>query len=460
MTTRGDRKPATLYAGSSTKTSILVCVLIVVTAAALGGGPAGAATGDSFFDQGKQWGMQKIGAETAWQVGTGAGITIAIVDTGVDLSHQDLVGKFVPGTDYIDGDDNPQDQNGHGTHVAGITAAIKGNGGAVGVAPDAKIMPVRVLDADGKCVGTCHIDDGIIWAADHGAQVINLSLGDFVQAVLGPSFGSALEYAWSKGAIPVVAAGNNYILASGYENDPALVVSATDRDDRKSSFSSGVGAAQWGIAAPGGSGGSNPEDDILSTYFDPSKPTQHNLYAYVAGTSMAAPHVAGAAALLRSKGLSPQETVDKLRATAKDLGAPGRDSTFGYGRLDLAKAVEGMAPAINSSPTPPPGGTKTSGGTTSTKTGSGTSGGTTTISSGSGTSGGSDPSNGQSGTTTIRIQRPQLVEEEITDPNDPGALPDQPSTEGGREVPKTALYIILAIILLGGIMLNRASQPD
>ncbi|HYH27843.1 MAG TPA: S8 family serine peptidase, partial [Actinomycetota bacterium] len=139
-----------------------------------------------------------------------------------------------------------------------------------------------------------------------------------------------------------VAAGNDFVLSSGYADEPTLVVSATDRRDAKPSYSSGVGGARWGIAAPGGAGGTAPrEDDVFSTYPDG--------YAYMAGTSMAAPHVAGAVALLRSAGLSPQRTVDRLLSTAKDIGPPGRDSTFGAGRLNAGAALRGLGSVGKSS---------------------------------------------------------------------------------------------------------------
>lgn len=318
-------------------------MVALVLAALAGGGRGDAAPNDPEFS--RQWGLVKIGAETAWQTGTGKGTTIAVVDTGVDLAHEDLAGKLADRStwkDFVADDANPQDENGHGTHVAGIAAAATGNGrGVAGTAPDARIMPVRVLDETGNGNGA-DVSAGIRWAVDHGAHVINLSLSGVTQPIFGPSFDSALKYAWRNGVICVVAAGNNYILSSGYEDDPALVVSATNRRDQKPDFSSGVGEAKWGIAAPGGGSTLEPEEnDIYSTYWNGDRP---NRYEYAAGTSMSAPHAAGAAAVLRSLGLSAQETVDRLLATAVDVGPPGEDSTFGHGRLDLARAVEGLGP--------------------------------------------------------------------------------------------------------------------
>ncbi len=313
----------------------------------------------------KQWGLQITGTTTAWDAGLfGEGITIAVIDTGVHLNHQDLKANVVAGRNFVDPTRTPQDDNQHGTHVAGIAAAAIDNGGTVGVAPRARIMPIKVLGADGSG-SSRNVSDGIKFAADNGAQVINLSLGAATQAVFGPSTVDAVRYAWSKGSICVFAAGNDFVLTSGFADEPALVVSSTSRQDTESDFSNGVGEAMWGIAAPGGAASSllDPStEDVYSTVW--ASDAQTNTYKYLAGTSMAAPHVAGAAALLRGAGLTPQQTVDRLLATAKDLGPKGRDSTFGAGRLDVARAVQGLSaggapPAPTPAPAPSPTATNT-----------------------------------------------------------------------------------------------------
>jgi subtilisin family serine protease len=315
----------------------------------------------------KQWGMTIVGAPAAWNAGkTGTGITIAVVDTGVDLAHSEFVkpNRVLPGINLVTPGTPPQDDNGHGTHVAGIAAAALNGMGVAGVAPDARILPVKVLDSTGSTVGNS-VERGIRWAADQGAQVINLSLSDGGQEVLGPGTSDAVAYAWSKGSICVFAAGNTYVLGSGFADQNAIVVSATDRHDAKPDYSNGVGMAKWGMAAPGGAGTiAASQDWIWSTYWDGTHP---NDYAYDAGTSMAAPHVAGAAAVLRSLGLTPQQAVDRLLATAKDIGATGRDSTFGAGRLDVAKAVAGLpsAPPASTTTTRDSGGTQVLGQSTS-----------------------------------------------------------------------------------------------
>jgi serine protease len=283
------------------------------------------------------WGIKKVRAEAAWSAGTGQGITVAVVDSGVDLNHEDLRQNIVPGYDFVDHDSDPRDENGHGTHVAGIIAAVANNGvGVSGVAPKAKIMPVRVLDADGSGA-LSDIEAGVRWAVGHGAKVVNLSLssGVIVEFLSGGTLTDVVDYAWSKGVIAVVSAGNEGLFRSELRRAKAIVVTATTPDDQKASYATGVGFAPWGMAAPGGTDEGGERNMILSTWWD----AKGRRYAYLMGTSMAAPHVAGAAALLRGMGLSPQQTVDRLLATAKDLGSPGRDSVFGAGRLDVAAAA-------------------------------------------------------------------------------------------------------------------------
>jgi subtilisin family serine protease len=298
--------------------------------------PHADASGDQYT--GALWGIKKVRAETAWGAGTGRGVTIAIVDSGVDPSHEDLRANIVAGHDFVDNDSDPSDEVGHGTHVAGIAAAVANNGvGVAGVAPNAKIMPVRVLDEEG--VGSLsRIEEGVRWAVTHGADVVNLSLSSDVitEFLTGGTLTDAVNFAWSRGVIAVISAGNDQLFRSELRRAKAMVVTATTPDDRKASYATGVGFAPWGIAAPGGTSDGGEKNMIFSTWWDPDG----RAYAYAMGTSMATPHVAGAAALLRSMGLSPQETVNRLLNTAKDLGSRGKDSTFGYGRLDVAAATQ------------------------------------------------------------------------------------------------------------------------
>src|SRR4051794_11652671 len=334
-----------------------------------------------------QWGLERIGAPDAWATATGRGTTIAVVDSGAALEHEDLQdGKIVGAVSCLDTDGDPmrcaaggQDDDGHGTHVAGIAAATTGNGkGIAGVAPDASLLIVKVLRHGCDALGTsctasgtaADVSAGILYAADHGADIINLSLGNTTQSVLGASFSDALEYAWAKGAIPVVAAGNGYVLPSGFSNQHAVVVAALNRDDTQSQYSNDVGDAMWGVSAPGGESDDatsckDAPNGVLSTYWTSELPT--SAYACLAGTSAAAPHVAGALAVLRSAGLTAQQAVDRMTATARDLGDPGPDDTFGSGALDLAAAVgPGMVPSTTTGTSQPEGSSPSTDGTSTT----------------------------------------------------------------------------------------------
>lgn len=328
---------------------------------ALAAGTAGADSGDVANAAGLQWNLDRIGAEAAWETATGAGTTIAVIDSGIALDHEDLADQLVPGVACRDtGGDaercsgSPGDDDGHGTHVAGVAAAATGNQvGIAGVAPDARIMPIKVLfRACETCQSTGEAADvaaAVRWAAENGADVINLSLGSATSAVFGEGFADAVRDAWALGSIPVVAAGNDYVLTADLDDAPAVVVSATDRDDGAPDYSNGVGDARWAIAAPGGDGSDTPEScsqqgeprGILSTFWTSADPDGG--YACLSGTSMAAPHVSGALAVLRSAGMEPAVAVQRLLDTAVDLGDPGPDPLFGAGRLDLAAAVEGAA---------------------------------------------------------------------------------------------------------------------
>lgn len=304
----------------------------------------------------KQWGLARIGATQAWSKSTGQGVTIGVVDTGVDLHHADLPAgtKIVATANCIGANGDPsachvgsgqgQDDEGHGTHVSGIAAAIGGDVGTSGVAPGASLVVAKALDSSGSG-STADIDAGIRWVVSRGAKVVNLSLGDpnFVfTSVLGSSLSDGIEYAWSQGAIPVLAAGNTSALglgSSNYGSLHAVVVGAVGRDDTVASYSSPTGNAMWALLAPGGSNDGVQEDDVLSTYWVAGKANQ---YAYLAGTSMATPHVAGALAVLLATGLGPQAAIDRMLGTVNTSVGCGSANNTCHGRLDLARAVTGM----------------------------------------------------------------------------------------------------------------------
>jgi len=341
----------------------LTVIAAVVAAVALIGGPA-AAAGDPY--RAKQWGLDKIEAPQAWATTRGAGAVIAVVDTGVDLDHPDLAPNLVSaGADFVEPNgactgkkrtgrtctqDGAQDANGHGTHVAGIAAAVADNGvGIAGVAPGAKILPVRVLDAEGAGT-TDQVAAGIRWAADR-SDVINLSLGFLsgqgqvlrLLGLLDPVY-EAIAYANSKGVVVVVAAGNDSVplCAEPAAAAGVICVGATDARDLSSYYSNrDVTTLKNFVVAPGGDALSCA-GDIFSTYLrtqTPSSCSPEAGFEALAGTSMAAPHVAGVAALLAAKGDDRETIIRKITATADDLGLPGDDPIYGSGRVNARRAV-------------------------------------------------------------------------------------------------------------------------
>lgn len=273
----------------------------------------------------------QINAPAAWNVTRGSSSTvIAIVDTGILLNHPDLRDKIVAGYDFVDQDTTPMDGHGHGTHVAGLAAAESNNGiGVAGACPNCKLMPVRVLDDNGS--GDLDtVAHGIVWAADHGARVINLSLTSPQDS---PVLDDALNYAWQHGALPVCAAGNqntNNPQVYPASNGHCVAVAATTADDVRASYSN---YGPWvALAAPG--------DGVYSTWaWRAADGTLNASYEYNSGTSMATPFVAGTAGLLASTGLTNEQLRQRLCTTADQT--PNTGAYWQCGRLDMYRAVRG-----------------------------------------------------------------------------------------------------------------------
>ena len=310
---------------------------------------------------GQQWGLDNTGqpykdtlsgtvdadidAPEAWAIATGGpDVTIAIVDTGIDQDHEDLVAKVDGNVNFTDSD-TWDDRYGHGTHVAGAAAAATNNGtGVAGVCPDCRLLNVKVLNDQGMGYNSW-IATGIRWATDHGARVINLSLGGSIKS---RTLEDAVNYAWDHGVVLACAAGNDGNSKPTYPGkyEPCIAVAATDANDQKASFS--TYSARWvDVAAPG--------VDILSTFPNHDYAIGKALgYDYGSGTSMAAPHVAGLAGLVWSTayGSNAQAVRERIESTADPVAGTG--TYWIHGRINACNAVGGAC--TDGGPEPPPGG--------------------------------------------------------------------------------------------------------
>lgn len=276
-----------------------------------------------------------IKAISAWGETQGdEDIVIAVLDTGIDFNHMDIKNKIhSSGYDFVNDDSDPTDDHWHGTFVSGIAGAETDNSeGIAGVSWNCKILPVKVMDEEGSGYYSWIIE-GIIWAVDNGASVINLSLGG---DVADQSLENAVKYAFDSGVVIVASAGNDSgsVLYPAAYNAYCLAVAASDYDDLS------VGWSNFGpevdVAAPG--------DWIVSLYPEYLTPTGFLPYVWASGTSAAAPHVAGLAALIKSikPWLTSSEIMNVIRFSADDVNAsdyPGEDEFIGYGRINMEKAL-------------------------------------------------------------------------------------------------------------------------
>lgn len=345
------------------------------------------AVGDPYYNSSNSWGqgyddlwgLKKINAEQAWSISKGDDILVAVLDTGLDFTHTDINNNIwfnpkelngspgvdddnngfvddIRGWDFVGADyhtpvesNNPVDNNGHGTFVSGIIAAEENNSGIIGVAPEAKIVPVKVMDNNGQ--GALEIlAKGIKYAADIGAKIINMSL-TIATAFMPSILREAIDYAYSLGCLLIVAAGNSSADVSGYipaNNNKVLTVSATDRNDAIASFSNYGNDVD--VAAPGvgilslraddtdmyeGTLGYSPGANFVPSY---NSGTQ---YYWANGTSMSTAYVSGLAALIYAENpsFSNDIVMNKIRFSSRDLGTAGFDRYFGYGAIDAYRAL-------------------------------------------------------------------------------------------------------------------------
>jgi subtilisin family serine protease len=342
-----------------------------------------------------QWQLNALDAKDAWKVSTGRGVVVAVLDSGVDAKHPDLVGQVLPGVDLVDGGDGRIDPVGHGTTVAGLIAGrADDNSGVAGIAPGAKVLPVRVLDQQNKYDDPAVIAKGVRWAVDHGAEVLNLSLGG---ALRSDAIAEALRYAAAHDVVVVACTGNvatdpsihevwyparepGVVAVAGLSGGaatqpsarPAPSASPTDGQGGTPGSPAGTteaqggaaGEAQGGAAGQGKAPGRGGEDGLWSGSLTGPETVltapADNLtgarpgggYWQVQGTSFAAPLVAAAASLIRSRypAMSAANVINRLIGTAKDLGPAGRDDQFGYGEVDPLAALRAPVAEVAANP--------------------------------------------------------------------------------------------------------------
>jgi serine protease len=283
--------------------------------------------------------LKTLNVPGAWVYASGAGVTVAVIDSGVDATHPDLQGQVLPGLDLVDPKGNGDtDLVGHGTTVAAIIAGRgDDNAGVIGIAPKAKILPVRVLNEENRYNDAIIVAKGVRWAVDHGARVINLSLGGSGSS---PALAAALDYAFAKDVVVVACTGN--VSASSSDDvwyparEPGVLAVAGMESNGDALWSGSITGPETVVTAPA--------TDLVGA--------RPGGYWKVQGTSFAAPMVAGTAALIRSRwpSMPAGEVINRIIKTAKDRGAPGRDPVYGFGLVDPTGALTAQIPAVFDNP--------------------------------------------------------------------------------------------------------------
>ncbi|GIF65148.1 hypothetical protein Ais01nite_31830 [Asanoa ishikariensis] len=293
---------------------------------------------DSVRDE--QWQLGELRAKNAWRYSTGSGVIVAVIDSGVDASHEDLAGQVLPGKDLVKegGGDGHTDPVGHGTTVAGLIAGRSDDDdGVMGLAPNAKILPIRVLDADNRYSDAMIVARAVRLAVDSGAKVINLSLGG---SGTSPALAAALDYAFARDVVVVACTGN--VLPEATTNvwyparEPGVIAVAGLEKETDVLWTGSITGNATVLTAPA--------TDLVGA--------KTGGFWRVRGTSFAAPLVSASAALVRSRWptMRAGDVVNRLINTADDLGAPGRDNTYGFGRVDPLAALTTQLPGVVRNP--------------------------------------------------------------------------------------------------------------
>lgn len=322
----------------------------------------------------RQWNLQMVRAPEAWATSTGKGVTVAVIDTGIDFSHPDLAPNALPGASFLgcatngpcgiggwrNPGDDPRNISDHGTRVTSVLAAARNGRGMVGVAPDVKVLPIRVGAGEGGFVVGDGIQKfalslaaGVDWATKQGAKVISISMSTPLVVFREPEVGQAVERANAAGVVIAAAAGNDSAVPcqqpSGF--DGVLCVAAVDRQGLRTTYSNfALKADRLAVAAPGGEnpiGGEGCDTLVIAALpVEWNGGCEHlgvgNDYHTVSGTSAATPHVSGVAALLAAQGRSRANIIEAILQTARNplTGERGKwDPLYGYGIVDAAAAV-------------------------------------------------------------------------------------------------------------------------